>query len=214
MIDVSFRISGVKVPSDHGYSLYSTLSRLLPNLHEAEWLSIHPINGFPAGDRTLRLSTEARLQLRLPPERLPFVLPLAGKRIVLSANGSEFRISLGIPEVFELRPASVLHSRCVIIKLSESTKNKTHPDKETFVASAQTQLRERGINGEISIDDRRNERGHDLARRVIHIKDQIIVGYAMRVAGLGDEDSLKLQERGLGGKHRMGCGVFVPVGPL
>jgi len=37
------------------------------------------------------------------------------------------------------------------------------------------------------------------------------VGYAVRVSGLSDEDSLKLQERGLGGKRRMGCGVFVPT---
>ncbi|MCA6558614.1 MAG: type I-MYXAN CRISPR-associated protein Cas6/Cmx6, partial [Pseudanabaena sp. M114S2SP2A07QC] len=31
------------------------------------------------------------------------------------------------------------------------------------------------------------------------------------VSGLSEEDSIKLQIFGLGGKRRMGCGVFVPM---
>ena len=154
---------------------------------------------------------EAHLQLRLPPERLPSVLPLAGKRIVINDGGKDFPIRLGIPEVYALKPAEVLHSRCVVIKVTEATKNKIPPNRETFLASAQSQLQQRGITGEFWIDERRNEQGRDYARRVIHMKDEIIVGYAVRVSGLSDEDSLKLQERGLGGKRRMGCGIFVPV---
>jgi len=124
LIDTSFRITGIKIPTDHGYILYSTLTRLLPDLHEAEWLAIHPIGGFPAGDRTLRLPKEAHLQMRLPPERLPSVLPLAGKRLVLNNGGQDFPIRLGVPEVYALKPAPVLNSRCVVIKVSEATRNK------------------------------------------------------------------------------------------
>jgi CRISPR/Cas system CSM-associated protein Csm4 (group 5 of RAMP superfamily) len=35
-----------------------------------------------------------------------------------------------------------------------------------------------------------------------------ILGYSVRVAELTLDESLILQERGLGGKRRMGCGVF------
>jgi CRISPR-associated protein Cas6 len=36
-----------------------------------------------------------------------------------------------------------------------------------------------------------------------------VVGYALRVNGLTEEGSIRLQEEGLGGRRRMGCGIFV-----
>ena len=48
-------------------------------------------------------------------------------------------------------------------------------------------------------------------RRIVRIKDKSVVGYAVRIAGLNDAESLRLQEHGLGGRRKMGCGVFVPV---
>jgi CRISPR-associated protein Cas6 len=45
---------------------------------------------------------------------------------------------------------------------------------------------------------------------VLRIQGRRIVGYALRVVGLTDEDSVRLQEEGLGGRRRMGCGVLVP----
>lgn len=209
IVDISFSAIGRDIPIDHGYALYSALSRILPDLHEAGWLAIHPIAGAPTGSGILRLSKEAHLQLRLPPERLPSVLPLAGKRIVINDDGKDFPVRLGVPEVYALKPAAVLHSRCVVIKVTEATKNKTQPNRETFLASVQAQLQEREIKGEITIDDRRDDKGRECGRRVVHIKNKIIVGYAVRVSRLSDEDSLKLQEVGLGGKLRMGCGIFV-----
>src|SRR5262245_50006760 len=104
-IDVSFRIIGSQIPLDHGYQLYSSISRLLPSLHQAEWLAIHPINGFALGGHTLRLTQRSRLQMRLPPERLPEVLPLAGKRLTLISGTQEHSIRLGVPEVYALKPA-------------------------------------------------------------------------------------------------------------
>jgi CRISPR-associated protein Cas6 len=51
-------------------------------------------------------------------------------------------------------------------------------------------------------------------RRVMNIKDKRIVGYALRIVGLTAEESIRLQETGLGGRRRMGCGIFLPVGAL
>ena len=48
-------------------------------------------------------------------------------------------------------------------------------------------------------------------RRVFRIKDKTVVGYGVRIAGLNATESLRLQEHGLGGRRKMGCGVFVPV---
>jgi CRISPR-associated endonuclease/helicase Cas3 len=35
-VDLAFRLTGRKVPVDHGYALYSAMSRLLPELHGAK----------------------------------------------------------------------------------------------------------------------------------------------------------------------------------
>jgi CRISPR-associated protein Cas6 len=211
-IDVSFRILGEQIPLDHGYQLYGSLSHLLPPLHNADWLAIHPINGLALGRRILRLTKKSHLQLRLPPERLPDILPLAGKRLLLADQSKEFPIRLGVPEVYALKPASSLHSRCVVIKVSEAEKNNCQPNREMFLKALHAQMDEREIGGEVWIDDRKDKQGRELSRRILQIKDKKIVGYTVRVSGLNnDDDSIKLQEIGLGGRQRMGCGIFVPL---
>jgi CRISPR-associated protein Cas6 len=44
-VDLAFRLTGSKVPVDHGYALYSAISRLLPQIHEAKNIGVHPIRG-------------------------------------------------------------------------------------------------------------------------------------------------------------------------
>ena len=209
-IDVSFRIIGDQVPLDHGYPLYSSLSRLLPSLHNADWLAIHPINGFALGGHTMRLTPSSRLQLRLPPECLPEVLPLAGKRLTLIAGTRQHSMRLGVPEAYALKPAALLHSRCVVIKVSEVEKSHRQPDREMFLAALQKHMQERGIGGEVWIDDSKDAKGREISRRVLRIKDRVIVGYAVQVSGLTEEDSIKLQEAEFG-RQRMGCSIFIPL---
>ncbi|MFM6402281.1 type I-MYXAN CRISPR-associated protein Cas6/Cmx6 [Planktothrix sp.] len=43
---------------------------------------------------------------------------------------------------------------------------------------------------------------------MIKIKGKFITGYAVEVKGLSEEDSLKLQQFGLGGRKTMGGGWF------
>jgi hypothetical protein len=42
-VDLAFRLIGNKVPVDHGYALYSAISRLLPVIHEEKNIGVHPI---------------------------------------------------------------------------------------------------------------------------------------------------------------------------
>jgi CRISPR-associated protein Cas6 len=42
------------------------------------------------------------------------------------------------------------------------------------------------------------------------VRQYVVVGFGVEVTGLSDEDSIKLQICGLGGKRKMGCGIFVP----
>ncbi|NJN00113.1 MAG: type I-MYXAN CRISPR-associated protein Cas6/Cmx6, partial [Phormidesmis sp. RL_2_1] len=44
--------------------------------------------------------------------------------------------------------------------------------------------------------------------KAIKIKSYSVVGFSLIVTDLNAEDSIKLQINGIGGKHRMGCGIF------
>jgi CRISPR-associated protein Cas6 len=209
-IDVCFRITGMSVPLDHGYALYSSLSRFKAPWHEADWLAVHPLNGLVAKD-SLHLTEDSRFRLRIPIDRLPDVLVLAGKRLRIVNGKRRSVILVGVPEVHALRPSPTLYSRCVTIKISEVEGADRAPNLEMFLSAVHKQLAERGLAGEVYIDAKRDLNGLERSRRVLHIKDRSVVGYAVTVSGLSDHDSVKLQAIGLGGRRRMGCGIFVRV---
>jgi len=187
-IDVAFHLVGERVPLDHGYALYSALSKILPAFHDAHWLGVHPLTGFRIGDE-LKLSRGSRLRLRLPADRIPDVLVLAGKRIELLGK----TMQVGVPEIHALRPAAGLQARLVNIKGFE--------EENQFREAAQRQLTALVIRGQLAVG----------RRRVMRIKDKTIVGFRVAVSQLTAEESIALQENGIGGRRRMGCGIFVPV---
>ena len=48
-------------------------------------------------------------------------------------------------------------------------------------------------------------------RRILRIKGLVIAGRAVTLTSLDDHASLIVQTHGLGGRHHMGAGVFVPL---
>ena len=76
------------------------------------------------------------------------------------------------------------------------------PVDQEFLAAAKRQLAQLGISGQAYL----------CTRRTLRVRDQQIVGFEMGVTQLTAEESLTLQEQGLGGRRKMGCGVFVPWG--
>ena len=211
MIDLSFRISGESVPLDHGYLLYSSLSKMNAELHQADWLGIHPINGIPTAPGRLGLTQWSRLRFRIPADNIARLIRLAGKRLALSYGGRRSSLTIGVPEVYLLKPTADLFSRYVTIKLSETEKTDQSPNREMFSAAIRTQLDGMNIRGDVWIDDARDSHNREYSRRVIHIKQKAIVCYSVYVRNLSEEDSLRLQETGVGGRRRMGCGLFLPA---
>lgn len=210
MIEVRFAVRGKYVAADHGFALYSAIARVLPAVHANQDMTILPLQGLPSGDRTLSLSGDARLRMRLPADQLPVVLPLAGKTLLVDGS----RLLLGVPAVTLLAPEPSLRSRLVLIK------GFTEP--APFEAAARRQLAELGNTGVLSLErvrsstalERRSARGvGEPIRRTLSIHGKQIVGFAVRVDGLSSADSLTLQTRGLGGRRRFGCGGFVPAAP-
>ena len=194
VVDLFFHVQGKEVPVDHGYTLYSAISRILESgdenkwLHNADNVGLLPIRGHYAGRGQLVLDQHARFGLRLPVDLIPKVLRLAGKR--LDVNGEVLRI--GSSTTSALIPAPVLYAHIVTTKNGE--------DEARFDAEVQRQLEALAIKGKPA-------RG---PRRIVTIKDKKVVGYSLLVSELTAEESIRLQENGLGGRRKMGCGVFVP----
>ena len=198
-IEVKFPIRGKKVVSDHGYFLYSAISKLVPDVHEWEDLAICGISGTPDKFRTLHLGTVSKLRLRVEQSKLSTLLKLAGKKLQIGEDS----ISLGIPTVHLLKPHKTLYSRLVLIKLKEEL---THAN---FLEAVKRQLDQLEIRKEAILFYDKN--GEPFVRKTIRLKGNEIVGYPMVLTELAPEESIRLQEQGLGGKRKMGCGSFVGV---
>src|SRR5438132_14379282 len=113
LIELHFPVLGSTLPADHGYALYSALSRMIPQVHEDHAVSIGPIGGQYVGNGRLQIdSRRSHLRLRLAPENIAAVLPLAGKSLVIGDHS----IRIGVPFVRALVPAANLVARLVTIK--------------------------------------------------------------------------------------------------
>jgi CRISPR-associated protein Cas6 len=193
-VSVHFPVQGRRIPADHGYLLYSAITRQLPALHGASWLGIELISGVPWREGIIVLPMRgASLRLRIPADHYGHVLPLAGRR--LDINGHSIR--LGVPTARPLEPAASLYARCVIIK--------KFTEPEPFLDAARRQLNALGITAtlELPLDEQGRFR-----RRIITIAGKHVVGFSLAAHNLNDEDSLHLQSAGLGGRRVMGAGHF------
>lgn len=192
VVDFYFTVHGKQISVDHCYALYGAISRVLetsddPWLHKSVDIGLIPLRGHYLGKGRLALGQNARFGLRLPAAKIPSVLPLAGK--CLEINGDALRV--GVSTTSALIPAPALYAHIV------TTKNGA--DEARFDAEIQRQLDTLGIKGKPA-------RG---SRRIVTIKDKKVVGYSLLVSELTADESISLQERGLGGRRKMGCGVFV-----
>lgn len=206
-LDVLFRVIGTEVSTDHGYALFSALSRVLETgndrwMHGNPHIGLHTIRGVNLGNGKRLIDPNARIGLRLTSDLLPRSLKLAGKSIDL--DGCKLRI--GISQTRALSPATTLHCRIV------TTRNGHQPAR--FDAEISRQSAALGIHGKVyrSPQNAGRSDGRDPSRRIFRVRDKRIVGYSMLATELTAKESIRLQEHGLGGRRRMGCGVFVPAG--
>lgn len=188
-IDVGFPLTGERLPSDHGYPLYSALSRLFSWLHPRKDIGLHPVRGRMLGDRMMALTPSSRITFRVPHDALPELLPLSGKLIDIEGH----KVRCGVPNVMMLKASKRLRARLVIIK--------GYMESEPFAEAAIRQLKALQVDGTVHVGK----------RRTMSIKDKEIVGFELIVDGLSPEQSIDLAEKGIGGRRKMGCGIFLPT---
>lgn len=132
----------------------------------------------------------SELIIRAPVDR---AWRLAGCELAgLEVGGATLR--LNPPVVRPLVPARSLWSRCVTIK--------PYLDPDQFTGALRRQLDRIGVD--------RSAPARVGPRRVLRVRGVTLVGFRVALPELSIEDSLAVQSHGIGGKNRMGCGVFTP----
>lgn len=185
MIDIVFDIEGEFVPEGYAFALWHEVVRCLPWLDAEKLAGILPLRAAESGGNML-LPRRAKLVLRLPVELAPQARLLSGQK--LDIEGSLLQV--GAAREKPLKPHPTLHAQLV-----ESTCG-----EEVFMAGIAEQLREMEVFCKMICGKRRTVKG---AKRQI-------AGYSLVLHDLKPEGSLWIQQAGLGGGRRFGCGIFVP----
>lgn len=187
-VDLCFQILGSQIQVDHGFALYGAISRMLPFFHEDQAVGIKLIRGRYIGDGMLDISPYSELVLRLPVGRISQYIQLAGKRLeVLGQN-----LTVGVPKTRALVPTAALYSHLVTTRNGDV--------QQRFEKEIAKQMVGLAIQGEFSVGE----------RKTFSVHGKQVVGYTLLVSELNAEESIKLQENGLGGRRKMGCGFFEP----
>lgn len=184
--DFAFPVRGNRVPYEHGYLLYSALSGVCPALHERQDAGIFQIPSTSTGEGRGTLGKDATLKIRGPASLYPSLVQLAGEAFELEGD----RIRLGVPAAYPLRPAQKLEAALVVIK--------GYMEKGDFEEAVGRQLDALEVDCSTEIGD----------RNVVRIKGKSIVGFGVELADLDANDSLLVMQEGIGGRRKMGCGLF------
>jgi CRISPR-associated protein Cas6 len=208
-LEIQFALRGRTLPADHGYALYSAVKKLLQDSTDNSIPKDLPpdvrlcsISGIPDRAGMIYLNRGSKVRLRCPSEQIQTWYRLLQNQ-VFDVRGHLIRLIQ--PQITLPEASNALTSRLVTFKL-EAVDHADVP--RYFLESCQKGLERLDVKGQAFISSDVNG---DLARRTLQVKDKKIVGYGVVVEGLSQEDSLKLQWHGLGGRQHFGCGWFYPA---
>jgi len=187
IVDMVFSISGHSIPRDHGFMLWRGLRACLPWLSEETDLGIHAIRGAPGNDDMLLLTQRASLVLRLPETRLADVQSLSGRQLDLDGH----TLQIGSTRQRPLQAFATLYSPLVC------TGNE---DELDFLDVIAAQLKQMNVTCKFMCGKQRSLRA----------EQAVIRGYSLMLHGLGADQSLLLQQTGVGEHRKLGCGILVP----
>jgi len=196
VLDVVYSISCKCIPTEHAHALSEALQQALPWLVEEEAAGIHQVYGAESGNgwerpdtELLYLSRRQKLTLRLPRTRLEEAKSLTGQ--TLDVGGHVLKVG-----EFTTRKLSDLPTLFARHVLGEDGQT-----EEEFMTQAVTQLTAMGINVKKMMCGKES---------VIQLPDGELYARSFMLADLELEESVKLQEVGLGPGRKLGCGLFLP----
>ena len=198
VVDVSYRINCRALPVDHAHALATAVFGVLPWVEEEPKAGVHSIHVADSGNGWMRPdkpddlvfpSRRTRMTLRIPQDRTDDAMELVGCTLDIAGNPLE----VGEATIKDLAGISTLFARYLVATDDD--------EEETFLADIADQLKEIGIR------PRKMMCG---ISKTIRTPDDTIRTRSLMLADLSHEDSLLLQQSGLGEHRHLGCGIFVP----
>ena len=198
IVDAVFAITCRSLPVDHAYALSQAIQAALPWFATETRAGLHIIRAAESGSGWMRpedphtllhLSLRTKLILRLPKHRLDAAAALLGR--TLDVANHALRV-----DRLSLRPLSritTLFSHCVMLAPGGG--------ESDFLLAAAAQLDALGI-----------QPGETLCGRLTSITTpgRTLQTRSLMLAGLTLEQSVLLQQHGLGAERKLGCGLFIP----
>ncbi len=198
IVDVVYSIDCRALPVDHAYALSLAIQQALPWFAEEKHAGLHTIhvaesgNGWMRPDRAdalLYLSRRTKLTLRLPKHRLDDAGKLTGRTLDVGGNRLQVEKSVVRP----LSPITTVFSRYIVTREGA--------DEDGFLRDAMALFREMGVQPKKMLCG---------MEHVIATPDRLIRARSLMLADLTVEESVKLQQQGLGPERKLGCGLFIP----
>jgi CRISPR-associated protein Cas6 len=188
VVDVAFALRGGTIPADHGWPLFRLLAERLAWLETDAIAGVHPIRGARSGSGAAELYVggRGRLMLRLPRERTHESFALTGTRLGLGEG-----IEVGPAQLRTLFAHGTLYSHFVAAGTA---------DEAAFHHAVNADLQQAGIRCKVVLGRMRRAAGAGAE----------IVGFSVMLHELSPEQSLAMQQTGLGAGRKLGCGIFVP----
>ena len=198
IVDAMFGIACRCLPVDHAHALSQAIQDALPWFAAEPLAGLHLIHGAGSGsgwmrpelpDALLQLSQRTKLTLRLPGHRVDAAAELIGR--TLEVAGWPLRVdSLAVKPLSRI---TTLFSRGVILPAAV--------DEAEFLSAAEDLL------GALGIRDARLVCGRST---IVATPERTYLARSLMLAGLTREQSLVLQQHGLGAERKLGFGLFIP----
>ncbi len=199
VVDLVFAIRCKSLPLDHGEALFQAVIRYLPWLNDEPQSAIHQIhvaesaNGWnrpkDPSSELLWPSRRTRLVLRVPQHRVEGCLTLTNQ--ALDIEGHE--LIIGPAKQKLLSKLTTIFARYVD---TEGNDQDAEFIQDMASVLQQRQIRFKKMMSGLLIKHRTDE-GYLLTRKLM-------------LAGLSIEDSVGLQQQGIGNRQLMGIGLFLP----
>jgi len=202
VVDLVFNIDCRELPVDHAHALGEALCNALPLLGEDDRCAIHSIhlagsqNGWERPDpklgQKLVLSRRTKLTLRVPGEhREQIEQALGGTTLDIDGH----KLTIGKAKHKLLSKQGTIFARHIVLEDGEDT------DENAFMMRIVNDLKSRGIRVKKALCG---------ITQQIETPDGPLLTRSIMLADLSTDESVQLQQQGLGTHRHLGCGIFLP----
>ena len=195
IVDVSFKVNCQKIAADHSYHLFEAILKEFPNIEEINNLAIHSVYGAESGagwerpETEIYLSKRTRFCIRTPAEHAKEFFVLDKKILKVG----EYEMQLSKPTIKNLIITDTLFCRSVVVENNDN--------EEEFLKNVHLLLKLMGINVKKMLCGKEHS---------IKIPNKTLVGKTLLITDLEKDDSIKIQQLGIGIGKLFGCGIFLP----